>query len=342
MSVGFVYDPIFLEHETGEHPENPRRMLAAIALLEESGLLARLARISARDATAEEIALVHDAAYVAAVHQAARDGGGWVDPDTLITPSSYDVAARAVGGTLAAVDAVMSGGVRSAFCLVRPPGHHATPVQAMGFCIFNHVAVAARYLRTHHALERVTIVDFDVHHGNGTQDVFYADPSVLYVSTHEYPFYPGTGAAREIGTGEGRGTNINIPLPHGCGDAEYCRAFEEIVVPALHRFRPELILVSAGYDAHFADPMANQQLSVEGYGSLASMTKAAAERLCGGRIVAALEGGYDLVAMPWSVRRTIEILNGDLPTPDPLGTVDTPGPSGFEDMLREVKQLHRL
>jgi acetoin utilization deacetylase AcuC-like enzyme len=342
MSIGFVYDPIFLEHETGEHPENPRRMLAAMALLEESGLIARLTRIGARDAMPGEIALAHDAQYVAAVQRAAREGGGWVDPDTLITPRSYDVAARVVGGILAALDAVMSHSLRSAFCLVRPPGHHATPVQAMGFCLFNHIAVGARYARTQHSLDRVAIVDFDVHHGNGTQDVFYADPSVLYISTHEYPFYPGTGAAREIGAGEGRGANINIPMPHGCGDAEYLRAFEEIVVPALYRFQPQLILISAGYDAHFADPIAKQQLSVDGYGALVSMTKAAAEQLCGGRIVAALEGGYDLVAMPWSVRRTIEILNDDPVTQDPLGVVANREPTEFRETLREVKALQRL
>jgi acetoin utilization deacetylase AcuC-like enzyme len=342
MSVGFVYDPIFLEHETGEHPENPRRMLAAMALLDESGLLARLARIDARDATPEELALAHDPRYVAAVRQAANAGGGWVDPDTLITSRSYDVAARVVGGTLAAVDGVISGDVASAFCLVRPPGHHASPVQAMGFCLFNHIAAAARYGRTQCALDRVAIVDFDVHHGNGTQDVFYTDPSVLYISAHEYPFYPGTGAAPEVGAGDGRGANINIPMPHGCGDAGYRRAFEAVVLPALHGFRPQLILVSAGYDAHFADPIANQRLSVDGYGALVSMLMSSAEQLCGGRIVAALEGGYDLVAMPWSVRRTIELLNGDSPVPDPLGTVDTPEPQRFEEVIAEVEALHNL
>ncbi len=342
MSVGFVYDPIFLEHDTGDHPESAPRMLAAMALLESSGVLARLQRIDNRDATPEEIALAHRPDYVAAVRQAAREGGGWVDPDTLITPRSYEVAARVVGGTLAAVDRVVDRSVASAFCLVRPPGHHATPSQAMGFCLFNHVAVAARYARVKHGLARVAIVDFDVHHGNGTQDVFYGDSSVLYVSTHEYPFYPGTGAAREIGAGEGKGYTINIPMPHFSGDAAYRRAFEEIVVPALYRFRPELILISAGYDAHYADEIAHQQLSVDGYGALASLTKTAADELCDGRIVAALEGGYDLVAMPWCVRRTIEILNADAPVADPLGAIDTKEPAGVEDMLREVRAIHGL
>jgi acetoin utilization deacetylase AcuC-like enzyme len=341
-TTGFVYDPLYLEHDTGSHPENGNRMLATMELLEECGLLAKLHRIVARDATPEELALVHDARYVAAVKQAADEGGGWVDPDTLLTPRSYDVAARVVGGTLAAVDAVMRGDVASAFCLVRPPGHHATPVQAMGFCLFNHVAVAAEYARRSYGLERVAIVDYDVHHGNGTQDAFYADAGVLYVSTHEYPFYPGTGAAGETGAGEGRGFNINIPMPHGCGDTEYLRAFEQVVAPAVRRFRPQLLLVSAGYDAHFADDIAGQRLSVDGYGAIVSIVRGMAADLCDGRLVAALEGGYHLTALPWSVRRTIEIMHGEEPTPDPLGVAATRTPSGFDAMLAEVRELHGL
>lgn len=340
--TGFVYDPLFLEHDTGVHPENGNRMLATMALLQECGLLAKLARIPARDASPEEAALVHDPAYVAAVRRAAEGGGGWVDPDTLITPRSYDVAMRVVGGTLAALDAVMRQDVTSAFCLVRPPGHHATPDQAMGFCLFNHVAVAAAYARRTYGLERVAIVDYDVHHGNGTQDAFYGDPGVLYISTHEYPFYPGTGAAREIGAGAGRGCNVNIPMPHGAGDEAYRRAFEDVAMPALHRYRPQLVLVSAGYDAHFADEIAGQQLSVDGFGALVSMVKDAAAELCDGRLLLALEGGYHLVALPWCVRRTIEVLRGDPPAPDPLGAVASRTPPGFDAMLAEVKTLHAL
>jgi acetoin utilization deacetylase AcuC-like enzyme len=340
--TGFVYDPLFLEHETGSHPENGNRLLATMALLEECGLLAKLTRISARDATPGELVLVHDAAYVAAVERAAQQGGGWADPDTLITPRSYDVAARVVGGTLAALDAVMDGEVASAFCLVRPPGHHATPDQAMGFCLFNHVAVAAAYARERYGLERVAVVDFDVHHGNGTQDAFYDDAGVLYISTHEYPFYPGTGAAREIGAGAGRGFNINIPMPHGCGDAEYRRAFDDVVLPLLRRYRPELILVSAGYDAHFADEIAGEQISVDGYGALVSMVRDVAAELCDGLLLLALEGGYHLVALPWCVRRTIEVLRGDAAVADPLGTIAARTPTAFDSMLAEVKALHGL
>jgi len=338
-----VYDPVFLEHETGTHPENPERLRATMALLEEAGLVARLRRIDARDATADELALVHDPRYVADLERVASAGGGWADPDTLIMSRSFDAAVRVVGGTLAAVDAVVAGDVGSAFCLVRPPGHHASARRAMGFCLLNHVAVAAAYARARHRVERVAIVDIDVHHGNGTQDAFYGEPGVLYVSTHEYPFYPGTGAASETGAGAGRGYNINIPMPHRSGDAEHRRAFGEIVVPALRGYRPELVLVSAGFDGHFADEIAGQTLSVDGYGALVSMIMAASDELCGGRLVVALEGGYHLVALPWCVRRTIELLLGEAPTPDPLGVSEARTVArGFEEMLAQVKELHGL
>jgi acetoin utilization deacetylase AcuC-like enzyme len=340
--IGFVYDPLFLEHDTGAHPENGARMTAVMALLESSRLLDKLERIPIRAATADELALVHDPRYVDAVRRAAEQGGGWVDPDTLITPRSYDVAAGVVGGTLEALGAVLRGDVRAAYCLVRPPGHHATPVQAMGFCLFNHVAVAAAWARERHGLERVAIVDYDVHHGNGTQDAFWQDRGVLYVSTHEYPFYPGTGAADETGDGPGRGHTINVPMPHASGDAEHRRAFEEVVVPALRRYRPQLILVSSGFDAHHADDIALQQLSVEGFGALAGVLIGEAQGLCEGRILFAQEGGYHPVALPWCVRRVVELLRGDVPAPDPLGAVDTPQPAGFDEMLSTVRGLHGL
>lgn len=341
MTVGFVYDPVFLDHDTGTHPENGSRMTATMSLLEEAGLLAAVRRIPARAASPEELALVHDPRYVDAVRRAAAQGGGWADPDTLITPRSYDVAATVVGATLNALDAIVAGDVQAAYCLVRPPGHHAGPAQAMGFCLFNHVAVAAAAARSH-GLDRIAIVDFDVHHGNGTQDAFYGDPNVLYISTHEFPFYPGTGAADETGRGNARGATVNIPMPHGSGDAEHLAAFRRIVAPALARFRPQLILVSAGFDAHYADDIAMQQLSVDGYGALVSLTIDAARDLCDGRILMAQEGGYHLVALPWCVRRSIELLAGLPPAPDPLGRRDTPSPGGFAAMLDDVARIHGL
>jgi acetoin utilization deacetylase AcuC-like enzyme len=339
-SVGFVYDPMFLEHDTGSHPENASRMTATMALLEECGLLSRLERIVAREATPEELSLVHDPRYVAGVRRVADEGGGWVDPDTVITPRSYAVAANVVGGTLNALEGVLRGDLSSAYCLVRPPGHHATPVQAMGFCLFNHVAVAAAAAIEHHGLERVAIIDYDVHHGNGTQDAFYADPRVLYVSTHEFPFYPGTGPAEEAGAGAGRGFTVNIPMPHGSGDDEHHRAFDEVVVPVVHRFAPQLVLVSAGFDAHFADDIAMQRLSVDGYGALFAVVKLLADEHCDGRLLVAQEGGYHLTALPWCVRRTIELMCGDTPTRDPLGAVPRNTPSTFDEVLARVKRIH--
>lgn len=341
-NVGFVYDPVFLDHETGTHPENGTRMTATMSLLEESGLLSRLVRIPTRVASADELALVHESAYIDAVRRVADEGGGWVDPDTLITPRSYDVAATVVGGTLNALDAVVRGDVASSYCLVRPPGHHATPAQAMGFCLFNHVAVAAAAAIARHGLDRVAIVDYDVHHGNGTQDAFYDDSRVLYISTHEYPFYPGTGSAEQVGAGPGLGATVNIPMPHGSGDDEHCRAFADVVMPVLYRYRPQLILVSAGYDAHFADDIAMQQLSVDGYGALVSMVKNAANELCDGKLLLAQEGGYHLIALPWCVLRTIELLRGDDPSPDPLGTIENRTPAGYYEMLSRVRSLHGL
>ena len=355
MTVGFVTNPDHAAHAAEGHPERPERLDAALALLDECGLRARLHEIAPRAATDEELALVHPPAFVAALERACAGGGGWVDADTYLTPRSCAAARSAVGSTLAAVDAVCSGSVRSAFAAVRPPGHHASPAHAMGFCLLNNVAVAARYAQRRHGLEpfdgrraeRVAIVDIDVHHGNGTQDAFYDDASVLYVSTHQYPFYPGTGRPNETGAGEGAGTNVNIAMPAGCGDEQYVAAFESVVEPAVRRFRPELLLVSCGFDAHYADPIAEQSLSVGGYGELTARLRTLAEELCDERLVLALEGGYDLDAVSWGVRTVIEVMLGAsagsgqaTPTPDPLG----PGPGGpdITQLLAEVRRLHGL
>jgi len=262
--LGWVYDPLYLEHDTGDHPENHRRLPAILALLEECGLLSCLTPLAASDASEADLALVHRPEMIRQVRQRCESGGGWLDADTVVCPRSYAAALRAAGGCLRATDAVLAGEVESAFCLVRPPGHHATPERAMGFCLFNNVAIAARHAVARRGLERVAIVDFDVHHGNGTQDAFYADPAVLYFSAHQWPLYPGSGSWRETGEGPGHGCTVNLPLPPGCGDAHYRQAFQEVLAPLLQRFRPQFILVSAGFDGHFSDPLASMRLSCTG------------------------------------------------------------------------------
>ncbi len=343
MKSGYVYDSIYLEHDTGRHPENARRLEAIISRLEQSGLIPRLALVKPRPATVEELTLVHSESHVAHVREVAQKGGGWLDPDTVVSPRSYDAALYAAGGAIEAVAAVTGGEVSSAFLLARPPGHHATPGRAMGFCLFNNIAVAAAYALAKLSLKRVCIIDFDVHHGNGTQEAFYGSSSVLYISAHQYPHYPGTGRIEETGVGEGRGANVNIPLPAGCGDAEYGQVFERIVVPAARRFEPQLILVSDGYDGHWADPLAHMQLTVSGYARMASTIKGLADELCGGRLVLTLEGGYDLEVLEASVKATFDVLLGETVIEDPPGKPSHQfNPRNIESLIEAVRETHGL
>ena len=313
MAVGYVYDPIYLKHDTGQHVEVAARLVTTIAYLEQAGLTSQLTLIEPRPATVAEIAQVHRKEYIKEIEETAQKGGGWLDPDTVMSADSYQAALYAAGGLIRAVESVMEGEADIAFALVRPPGHHATPRRAMGFCLFNNVAIAAEYALEKYQLERVLIIDFDVHHGNGTQDAFYDDPRVMYISTHEYPFYPGSGAAEETGSGAGQGATVNIPLPAGSGDAEYLKAFEKIIVPAARKFNPGLILVSAGYDAHRDDPLAMMEVSTGGFGKMAGTIKGLADELCRGRLVFTLEGGYNLEALAASVGATFEVLLGGKP-----------------------------
>ena len=343
MPVGYVYDPIYLEHDVAGHPESPARLRAIMSHLESSGVLGRMAQVPPRDATEEELTRVHSLALVERVRAAAdpyRDH--WLDVDTYVVGKSYEAALRSAGGVMAAADAVLDGDVRSAFCLVRPPGHHATPGQAMGFCLFNNVAVTAAHLLEARGLNRVAIIDFDVHHGNGTQDIFYRDGRVLYFSTHQHPFYPGTGYFNETGEGPGQGAIVNVPLPAGTGDEAYLRAYREVCVPVVRRFRPEMILVSAGFDAHFADPLAQMLLSTRGYYQIASILRELAGELCEGNIVYALEGGYDHTALAWSVRACIDTLLGAPLSEDPLGPSPAVRGPDVEAMLTAVKGTHGL
>jgi len=343
-NVALYYDPLFLGHDTINHPESIARVATCIRLLEDCGLASRLTRPECRDATPDELALVHTPAHIDRMRRVGQAGPVMVLPDTIANVGTYAAAVRAAGACLAATDAVVRGEFEPAYCLTRPPGHHAVAGAPMGFCFFNSVAIAARHAIVDLGLERVAIVDIDIHHGNGTQDAFYEDPSVLYVSTHQYPYYPGTGHWREQGAGAGAGTTLNLSLPGGCGDVEYARVFESVIEPKLKAFGPQLIWVSAGYDAHHGDPIdgALMRLSCAGYADLISRLKTMAGELCGGRIIAALEGGYDLTALSWSVRNSIEALMGEPITPDPIGPApDRAGPD-IEPLIAAVRELHGL
>jgi acetoin utilization deacetylase AcuC-like enzyme len=341
MAVGYVYHPIYLRHDTGQHVEVAARLEAIISYLERTGLKSKLTPIEPRPATVDEIALVHQKQYIKGIEEKAAGGGGWLDPDTVMSADSYQAALYAAGGVIRAVEAVMGGEVTNAFALVRPPGHHATSARAMGFCLFNNIAVAASYALARYKLERILIIDFDVHHGNGTQGTFYDNPRVMYISTHEYPFYPGTGSVEETGSGAAKGTNLNIPLPAGCGDAEYLEVFEQVVIPAARRFNPQLILVSAGYDGHWADPLAMMNLSVGGFAKMTGIIKGLADELCRGRLVLTLEGGYHLEALAASVKATFDVLLGNA-TEDPLGTTPRRFAPDINSLIGEIKKVHKL
>jgi acetoin utilization deacetylase AcuC-like enzyme len=301
--TGFVSDPQYLEHDMGRgHPESPDRLRAIIRQLESRGVMGRLLRIEPRPAEDQWITEIHSPSYVAGLkHQSPSSGRVQLDPDTSLSPGSLQAAYLAAGGALAACDAVMANQVEHAFCAVRPPGHHAERNRAMGFCFFNNVAVAARYLQKRHGIGRILIVDWDVHHGNGTQHSFYEDDSVLFFSTHQYPHYPGTGRATESGAGAGTGYTINVPLSGGEGDEEYETVFREVLVPAADRFGPEFVIISAGFDAHRDDPLASMGLTERGYASLTGIVADIAARHAQKRILSCLEGGYHLPALAASV-----------------------------------------
>jgi len=341
VTTGLVFDSLFLEHDHPSHPESAGRLRAAVALLQECGLWDRLVHIPARDAARGELTSVHDPAMVDRIEAASAAGFGYLDPDTYVTPRSFQVAVRAVGGCLAATEAVLGGTVDSAVCLVRPPGHHATPHAPMGFCLFNNIAIAAQ-AAVNAGLTRVAIVDVDVHHGNGTQDAFWERADVLYTSVHQFPFYPGSGHWKEAGQGEGAGATINISLPAGCGDNQYRSAVDQVVLPALRRFEPQMLFVSAGFDGHFADPLAQMNLSVDGYGDIVAALRDAAADRCAGRMLVVLEGGYDHQALSWCVRRTVEVLLGSPLAPDPYGTTTARSRFDISELLQAIRDLHGL
>ena len=310
LTTAFLYHPVFLRHQTGwNHPEKRQRLSVIIGQLKQTGLWDRLLHIDPTPAAVTDITAIHDPQYVEAI-RAACEAGGIFEPDevTLGSPGTYDAAMMAAGAVLTGIDAVMDGRARNAFCAVRPPGHHAERDRAMGFCFFNNVAIGARHLQQRHGLRRIAIIDWDVHHGNGTQHAFYNDASVFYFSIHQYPLYPQSGRAHETGEGAGKGYTLNVPVAAGSTDTDYERVFRDDLKPALERFQPEFILISAGFDGHHKDPLAGVALTADGFGRLTRMVMGMARQHCGERLVSVLEGGYDPDALATSAEAHIRSL----------------------------------
>ncbi len=306
-----IWDQRYLLHDTGAwHPERPERLLAIRKVLDDTPVGKKVSRLTPRLATVEEITLIHEFEYVKRIEQSAGHDIQ-LDPDTQASPKSWEAARLAVGGILDCVDTVIEGRAANAFAFVRPPGHHAERVRAMGFCLFNNVAIAAEYAVRQKNCRRVLIVDYDVHHGNGTQWAFYDRPDVFYISTHRYPFYPGTGSTREEGEGKGKGYTLNVTFSGGEGDEEYLRAFDQRIIPVCRGYRPDLVLVSAGYDAHRLDPLGGMNVTAEGFAGITRSILNVARQACGGKTVCVLEGGYSLEGLAESVEKCLEIMVHD-------------------------------
>lgn len=309
-STGLAADPALKRHDLGpSHPEQPARITALLDRLESTNLLAQLHRLPGRSAADDELALAHTRPYIELVErEVAQHRTQLSTGDTDICEHSAAVARRAVGSILQAVDALFAGEVTNAFCIVRPPGHHATADRGMGFCLFNNVAVAARYAQRRFNAQRVLIADWDVHHGNGTQDIFYRDGSVLFFSTHQFPWYPGTGSASEQGEGPGAGKTFNCPLSAGSGRDEIVGAFETILLPAAEAFEPDLILLSAGFDSRMGDPLGQFRLTDQDFADLTSLMTGLARRYCANKLISVLEGGYYLEGLALAAEAHIRAL----------------------------------
>jgi len=313
--TSLVFNEVYFKHDTGLfHPESPERLKAILNGLRENRLLSVLQETHPRAASLEWVRQVHSDAYIDTVRRDSESGAEHLSTqsgNTVICKDSYEVALWAVGGLLSACDAVVSGRAKNAFCAIRPPGHHASQDRGMGFCLFNNVAIAARYLQKKHKLGKVLIVDWDVHHGNGTQDIFFKDGSVFFCSTHQWPWYPWTGSAEEIGIGEGKGTTLNVPLPAGSGDKDLIDAFKNKLRPAANAFKPDAVLISAGFDSRTGDPLGRFRVTDAGYQRLTQILLQIAQDNAEGRLISALEGGYSLEGLSKAVPAHISALIND-------------------------------
>lgn len=344
MTTIYVTHEVYRNHQMlgYGHPEHPGRIEAVWDAFKKAGLNERMQTIKPIAVTDQMILRVHTKEYLVLFDSiAVLNKMTMIDQDTYALPESPQIARLSAGGAVAAVDAVLKGEAQNALAAVRPPGHHATLTRGMGFCLLSNVAIAARQAQVEYGIKRIMIVDFDVHHGNGTQDVFYEDKDVLFVSTHQYPFYPGTGHIRDIGERDGTGTTLNIPLAPGHGDKSYATLYEKVLWPLAKRFKPELILVSAGFDAHHVDPLAMMRLSHKGYAHLCRELKQMADELCDGKIVFIMEGGYDLQALAHGMRNIAHVLLGEDEISDYYG--DAPGQDpDIAPLIEQLQRIHKL
>jgi len=336
--TGIVKDERYLRHDAGfGHPESPQRLEATHAILEAPDMVGKFVEIEPRYAAHEEIALIHSLSYINLVASTAGKPFVSLDPDTATTPESYDVAKLAVGGLCNAIDSVVSGEVENAFALVRPPGHHAGVSNAAGFCIFNNVAIGAMHAIVKHKKEKILIVDWDLHHGNGTQAQFYEEPRVLYFSTHQYPYYPGTGAIEEIGRGKGLGYNINVPLRPGTDNAQYVKIFREIIYPLSMKFKPDLVLISAGFDPYYKDPLGGMKVTPDGFACMTRILLDIADKCCGGKVAVTLEGGYHLTGLAESIKSVlIEMSDGTHVSDDVLARHEQEADNHIDPVIKRV------
>ncbi len=308
--VSLIYDHDYLVHTQRQHPESKERLEHIIGVLEKENIMNRLEMIAPKPAEFNDLALVHDPSYIRSIEEACKAGKRFLDMDTYIVPESYRVALLSAGGVVTGLREIMNGAKNKIFALNRPPGHHAERSRAMGFCLFNNIAIAAAVAKRDYGLKRIAIVDWDVHHGNGTQHAFEEDREVLFISSHQSPAYPGSGQLMETGRNSGEGFTVNIPLPPGCGDAEYALVYDKIVIPILDRFKPELLLISAGFDAYRLDHLAGMSMTQSGYYYLAETLNATSERWSKGRVLLCLEGGYHLQGQAGAVVQTLNALGG--------------------------------
>jgi acetoin utilization deacetylase AcuC-like enzyme len=345
VTTAYITHTRYPEHNLPGHPEHAGRIQAVWQKLQDTGLAARMNNLEAPLVSEELILAVHTPKYLETLNWIASTNQHNIrlDPDTYAAPVSYEIARLSAGGVVLAVDEVLTGRAVNALAAVRPPGHHAMPGHGMGFCLLGNVAIAARHAQRAYGINRVMIVDYDVHHGNGTQAMFYDDDTVLFISTHQSPFYPGTGHAHETGKDKGKGFTLNVPLPGGQGDSNYAAVFEQIIWPAAERFQPQFIVVSAGFDAHWTDPLAAMRLSLKGYAHLTKELIMMAQALCEGKIIFVMEGGYNLEALSNGVANLARLLLGDSEIEDPLGPPnDGRSEPNITPLIEQLQQIHNL